>query len=180
MTEQGFVFRGTRQVDALNELGVRRADGSRYERFDLSVTGRTRCGHKIWFAQVGNAKFRAEHFKEGRYFVNFVENAADGNCFLVEYCIGEDAEEFWAKEDRRNDPPLDVILRHWDIHGRGIERQTYLGAVRFESGPAEVAPEACPKLFLDRIPEGSPRDIQVMSRRWRVVRTTGTFGEQQQ
>ena len=170
---QGFVFQGTRQIDVLNELDIRKSNGEAYQRFDRSVAGPTMCEHKIWFAQVGNEKFRATHFEKGHYFVNFIEN----NNYIVEYCIGENAADLWRRENRMDDDPLSVILRHWSIHG-GIEKQTYLGAVKLDSEFVPIAfKDSVAKLYLNEIRSDNLRKkIQIVSRRWKVVRTKETFG----
>ena len=172
--QQEFVFRSCTQIGALNQLGVCRENGDHYRNAMGAVTAPTHCGHRIWFAHVGRESVLARNFAGGHYFVNYVEN----NESLVELCIGTDANAFWSREHRVGEPALSVILRHCNNRGEVI-RQTYFGAVVLEAEAVEARlhRDLFYRLHLYEIPEEFRHDIQVMSRRWRVVRTAEDIGE---
>ena len=168
---QGFVFNGIRQCDVAEELDLRKKDGERYrERYFSfgSVFGPTECGHRIWFAKVGNEDFLATNFLHGHYFVNFIEN----DTYLVEYCIGDDAKAQGDKLNQKEfcfDESRSVILRHTNPGEDTVVKQTYFGEVKLESDFASVKPNDCHFL--------TPRHgIQIVSRRWKIVSTKETFG----
>ena len=168
---QGFVFQGIRQCDVFDELDLRKKDGDRYKEgyFSFgSVFGPTKCGHKIWFAKIGNEDILATNFTHGHYFINFIEN----NTYLIEYCIGDDAIA-WGNElnqaGPRGDESRSVILRHTKPGEDTVVKQTYFGKVKLESDFASVKPND----FHLPVPR---RGIQIVSRRWKVVSTKETFG----